>query len=38
MQFGLDGWRQFWNRETFILRESRVATERPESDLFAGLT
>jgi mycothiol S-conjugate amidase len=37
MKFGLDGWREFWGRETFILRESRVVTEKPESDLFAGL-
>jgi N-acetyl-1-D-myo-inositol-2-amino-2-deoxy-alpha-D-glucopyranoside deacetylase len=35
--FGLDGWREFWAQETYILRESRVSTELPESDLFAGL-
>ncbi len=35
---GLDGWRELGAKETFILRESRVATQPPESDLFAGLT
>lgn len=35
--FGLDGWREAWSKEAFILRESTVETERPESDLFAGL-
>jgi N-acetyl-1-D-myo-inositol-2-amino-2-deoxy-alpha-D-glucopyranoside deacetylase len=37
MLFGLDGWREAWSREAFILRESSVETELPESDLFAGL-
>lgn len=37
MLFGLDGWRQWWSREAFVLRASSVATERPEADLFAGL-
>ena len=37
MVFGLDGWREAWAREAYILRESTVDTERPESDLFAGL-
>ena len=37
MLFGLDGWRQAWFREAFILRESTVETDRPERDLFAGL-
>jgi N-acetyl-1-D-myo-inositol-2-amino-2-deoxy-alpha-D-glucopyranoside deacetylase len=37
MSFGLDGWRQAWSKEAYILRESTVDTERPESDLFAGL-
>ena len=35
--FGLDGWRELWTKETFILRESSVATTPPEDDLFAGL-
>ena len=38
MLLGLDGWRAAWAREAFILRESTVETERPESDLFAGLS
>ena len=37
MSFGLDGWRQAWSKEAYILRESTVETERPESDLFAGV-
>jgi LmbE family N-acetylglucosaminyl deacetylase len=37
MLFGLDGWRQAWFKEAYILRESTVETERPETDLFAGL-
>jgi LmbE family N-acetylglucosaminyl deacetylase len=37
MQFGLDGWREAWAQEAYILRESSVATEKPETDLFAGL-
>jgi N-acetyl-1-D-myo-inositol-2-amino-2-deoxy-alpha-D-glucopyranoside deacetylase len=38
MKLGLDGWREFWNRETFILRESMVESAIPESDVFAGLS
>jgi LmbE family N-acetylglucosaminyl deacetylase len=37
MQFGIDGWRQAWSKEAYILRESSVETDLPESDLFAGL-
>jgi N-acetyl-1-D-myo-inositol-2-amino-2-deoxy-alpha-D-glucopyranoside deacetylase len=37
IQFGVDGWRDFWSQETYILRESRVKTKLPETDLFAGL-
>jgi len=37
MRFGVDAWREWWNREAFILRESRVPTSPPEADLFAGL-
>jgi len=37
MLFGLDGWRAAWATEAYILRESTVETEKPESDLFAGL-
>ena len=38
MLFGLDGWQDAWSKEAFILRESSVETELPETDLFAGLT
>jgi LmbE family N-acetylglucosaminyl deacetylase len=34
---GLEGWRELWNREAYILRESRVETAIPEDDLFAGI-
>jgi len=37
MQFGLDGWREYWHQEAFILRESSVETTKPEDDLFAGI-
>jgi LmbE family N-acetylglucosaminyl deacetylase len=37
MTFGLDGWRESWSKEAFILRESTVDTAKPEDDLFAGL-
>jgi len=37
MAFGIDGWREFWSVESFILRESRVPATPPETDLFAGL-
>ena len=36
--FGLDGWRELWSKEAYVLRESRVETARPEDDLFAGIT
>ena len=38
LKFGLDGWREFWAKESFILRDSSVRTSFPESDLFAGLS
>lgn len=38
LAFGPGGWREFWSSESFVLRDSRVATTLPESDLFAGLT
>ena len=31
------GWRDAWSTESYILRESRVPTTLPETDLFAGL-
>ena len=37
MKLGLDGWREFWGRETYVLRDSKVETAIPESDVFAGL-
>jgi hypothetical protein len=37
LRFGQDAWREFWAREAYVLRESRVATRTPESDVFAGL-
>jgi LmbE family N-acetylglucosaminyl deacetylase len=36
MVLGLDGWKA-WGKEAFILRESRVESSLPESDLFAGI-
>ena len=37
MVFGQDGWREFWPVESYVLRESRVEVDVPETDLFAGL-
>jgi mycothiol S-conjugate amidase len=37
MLMGLDGWRESWASEAYILRESRVETSKPETDLFAGI-
>jgi LmbE family N-acetylglucosaminyl deacetylase len=37
MRFGLDGWREFWGTETYILKESAVESAIPETDLFAGI-
>jgi N-acetyl-1-D-myo-inositol-2-amino-2-deoxy-alpha-D-glucopyranoside deacetylase len=34
---GIEGWRELGARETFILREARVLTYPPETDLFDGL-
>jgi N-acetyl-1-D-myo-inositol-2-amino-2-deoxy-alpha-D-glucopyranoside deacetylase len=34
---GLDGWREFWSKEAFILRASSVPVTAPEDDVFAGL-
>jgi LmbE family N-acetylglucosaminyl deacetylase len=34
---GLDGWRRYWSKEAFVLRESNVDSPKPEDDLFAGL-
>jgi len=37
LAFGVDGWREYWPYEAFVLRESRVETAIPEADLFAGI-
>ncbi len=37
MTFGQDGWREHWSKEAYIVRQSSVPIERPETDLFAGL-
>jgi N-acetyl-1-D-myo-inositol-2-amino-2-deoxy-alpha-D-glucopyranoside deacetylase len=37
MKLGLDGWREFWGRETYVLRDSMVDSTIPEDDVFAGL-
>ncbi len=37
MMLGEGGWKEFWPREAFVLRESRIPTNPPEDDLFAGL-
>ena len=38
MQMGLDGWREAWSTEAYVLRETRMPAAAPETDLFAGLT
>jgi LmbE family N-acetylglucosaminyl deacetylase len=37
MQFGIEGWRESWHTEAYIVRESSVETTKPEDDLFAGI-
>jgi LmbE family N-acetylglucosaminyl deacetylase len=37
MLMGIEGWRDGWGKEAYILRESRVETAKPETDLFAGI-
>jgi mycothiol S-conjugate amidase len=37
MLMGIEGWRDGWSREAYILRESRIPKELPETDLFAGI-
>jgi N-acetyl-1-D-myo-inositol-2-amino-2-deoxy-alpha-D-glucopyranoside deacetylase len=37
LRFGEEAWREYWGREAYILRESRVATQLPEADVFAGV-
>lgn len=37
MLMGLEGWRDFWPSEAYILRASRIEAALPETDLFAGI-
>jgi len=37
VRFGKDAWQEYWNREAFVLRETRVPAPDIEDDLFAGL-
>ena len=37
VRFGMDGWQEFWNREAYVRRESRVPAPERETDLFEGL-
>jgi LmbE family N-acetylglucosaminyl deacetylase len=37
VRFGPDAWREFWNRESFVRRESRIPAPDHETDLFEGL-
>jgi LmbE family N-acetylglucosaminyl deacetylase len=37
MLMGFEGWRDSWANEAYILRESRVESALPETDLFAGI-
>ena len=37
MRFGKEAWAEFWHREAFVRRESRVPAPDRETDLFEGL-
>ncbi|MEZ0240373.1 MAG: PIG-L family deacetylase [Chloroflexota bacterium] len=37
LRYGVDAWREYWSKESYILREARIDVDLPESDLFAGL-
>jgi LmbE family N-acetylglucosaminyl deacetylase len=37
MLLGLEGWREGWANEAYILRETRIESDLPETDLFAGI-
>jgi len=37
VRFGIESWREFWYREAFVRRETRVPAPDQETDLFAGL-
>ena len=38
LRFGQDAWREFWGKEAYVLRASRVPASRPETDVFSGLS
>ena len=38
LRFGKDAWREFWGKEAYLLRASRVPASRPETDVFSGLS
>ena len=38
LRFGKDAWHEFWPKEAYVLRESRVTAPTPETDVFAGLS
>jgi N-acetyl-1-D-myo-inositol-2-amino-2-deoxy-alpha-D-glucopyranoside deacetylase len=37
VRFGKDAWAEFWHKEAFVRRESRVPAPDQETDLFEGL-
>ncbi len=37
VRFGREAWGEFWSREAFVRRESRVPAPEQETDLFAGI-
>jgi len=37
MLMGKDGWAEYWSKEAYVLRSSRVQASVPETDLFAGI-
>ena len=37
MKLGFEGWKEFWGRECYVLRDSMVDSTIPENDVFAGL-
>ena len=37
VRFGKDAWAEFWHKEAFVRRESRIPAPDQETDLFEGL-
>ena len=37
LRFGKEAWQEYWSREAYVLRESRVPAATSETDVFAGL-